>query len=155
MCKNIFGRNIYVQRRRPGAEFGRDEIFFLQTKISELRFFPEKISIFTPKISDDFFFSHRPGFSDFPLFTVIKCPIRPFLRKKNHYFKKEFLNETIFLLFILSHASDNTTSLNIGGGMDGPSPTSNFGGTAPQSPSPGLRPCRLQMRIKCHKCNQN
>src|SRR6218665_3545025 len=42
------------------------------------------------------FFSHRPGFSDFPLFTVIKCPIRPFLGNKNHYFRKEFLNKTIF-----------------------------------------------------------
>src|SRR6218665_2338311 len=36
-----------------GRKFFADKIFF-----------SEKISIFTPKISDDFF-SHRPGFSDF------------------------------------------------------------------------------------------
>src|SRR6218665_2344953 len=41
---------------------------------------------------------------------------------------------TFFTLFILSHASDNTTSQNIGGPMHGPSPTSNFGGGSPPSP---------------------
>src|SRR6218665_3093528 len=58
-------------------------------------FFLKKFPFSRPKFLMTFF-SHRPGFSDFPLFTVIKCPIRPFLRKKNHYFKKEFLNKTIF-----------------------------------------------------------
>src|SRR6218665_2414295 len=41
-----------------------------------------------------------------------------------------------FTLFILSRASDNTTCLNIGGPMHGPSPTSNFGGTIPQVSAP-------------------
>src|SRR6218665_218387 len=58
-------------------------------------FFRKKFPFSRPKFLMTFF-SHRPGFSDFPLFTVIKCPIRPFLRKKNHYFKKEFLNKIIF-----------------------------------------------------------
>src|SRR6218665_3553018 len=74
------------------------------------------MSIFTAKISDNPFFSHRPGFLDFAFFTVSKCHIRPFLHKKNHYFSKEFLDKDHFLtLFVLSRASDNTTSLNIGG----------------------------------------
>src|SRR6218665_949963 len=61
-----------------------------------MTFFPEKIPIFTPKISDDFFFSHRPGFSHFTFVYCIKCPIRPFLHQKNHYFRKEFLDKTFF-----------------------------------------------------------
>src|SRR6218665_26926 len=32
-------------------------------------------------------------------FTVLKCRIRPFLHKKNHYFRKEFLDKTIFHSF--------------------------------------------------------
>src|SRR6218665_1271135 len=77
--------------------------------------FPGKILIFTPKISDDLFFSHRLGFSDFTFLYSIKCPIRPFLHQKNYYFGKEFLDSTIFFtLFVLSRASENTTSLNIG-----------------------------------------
>src|SRR6218665_2199049 len=104
--------------------------------------FPEKISILTPKISDDLFFSHRPGFSDFTFLYSIKCRIRPFLHQKNHYFGKEFLDRTIFFtLFVLSRASDNTTSLNIGGSMHGPSPHLKFWGAVHPSPprSPPLQ----------------
>src|SRR6218665_1385909 len=82
--------------------------------------FSEKMYIFTPKISDDFF-SHRPDFSDFTFLYCIKCRIRPFLHKKNHYFsEKNSLIRPFFTLFVLSRASDNTTSLNIGGPMHGP-----------------------------------
>ena len=46
---------IYMQWRRPGAEFGGDGIFFRGARfLNEV--FPEKNSIFTPKISDDYFF---------------------------------------------------------------------------------------------------
>src|SRR6218665_2605212 len=41
-------------------------------------FFMKKFPFTRPKFLMTFF-SHRHGFSDFPLFTVIKCPIRPFL----------------------------------------------------------------------------
>jgi len=54
-----------IQWRTPGAKFGERKKFS-RTKISEWRYFWEKISIFTAKISDDLFFSHRPDFSDFP-----------------------------------------------------------------------------------------
>src|SRR6218665_798068 len=60
-----------------------------------MTFFPGKKCPFSrPKFLMTFF-SHRPGFSDFALFTVIKYDIRPFVHKKNHYFRKEFLHKTI------------------------------------------------------------
>src|SRR6218665_354197 len=60
-----------------------------------MTFFPGKKCPFSrPKFLMTFF-SHRPGFSDFALFTVIKYHIRPFVHKKNHYFRKEFLHKTI------------------------------------------------------------
>src|SRR6218665_1549794 len=57
--------------------------------------FPEKISIFTPKISYDFFLVIDQVFQILRFFTVLKCHIRPFLHKKNHYLRKEFLDKTI------------------------------------------------------------
>src|SRR6218665_1456047 len=60
--------------------------------------------------------------------------------KKNTYFRKEFLDDTFFTLFVLSRASNNTISQNIGGTDAWAVPTSNlFGWNAPQSPI-GLRP---------------
>jgi len=54
---------------------------------------------------------------------------------ENHYFRKEFLDNTIFFtLFVLSRASDNTTSLNIGRPMHGPSPHLKFWGDRPPQP---------------------
>src|SRR6218665_1222343 len=63
------------------------------------------------------------------------------------------------LFALLSHASDSTTSLNIGGPMHGPSPTSNFGGTISPVPQ-GLRlclcPAALNTRlIGNHRINVN
>src|SRR6218665_109650 len=99
-----------------------------------MRFFRKKFSFSRPKFLMTFF-SHRPGFSDFALFTVIKCHIRPFLHKKNHY----FLDKTIFFtLFILSRASDNTTCLNIGGTNAWAVPHLKFlGRPSPQVSAPG------------------
>src|SRR6218665_590494 len=56
--------------------------------------------------------------------------------------KKNSFMTPFFTLFVLTRASDNTTSQN-NIGVDecmGRPPTSTFGGTVPQSP-PGLRPC--------------
>src|SRR6218665_2331543 len=91
--------------------------------------FPEKISIFTPKFSDDLFFSHRPGFSDFA-FTVIKCHIP---HKKNQYFRKEFLNKTIFLL-CSSFRAHPTTLLGGDQCMGRPPHLKFWGGPSPRSP---------------------
>jgi len=85
------------------------------------------------------FFSHRPVFSDFALFTVIKCHIRPFLHKKTHYFRKEFLDKTIFCsVHPFARIRQHYFSKYWGG--TNASPTSNLGGTVPPVP-PGLRPC--------------
>src|SRR6218665_3328968 len=56
-------------------------------------------------------------------------------------FQKEFLYDTFFTLFVLSHIRRTTLLLKIlGGRMHGPSPTSNFGGPSPKFPhrSPSL-----------------
>src|SRR6218665_3128348 len=83
-----------------------------------------KISIFMVKISDDLFFSHRLGSSNFPflfshfrMFTMLNVVYDHFLTRKPPF----------FTLFILSRTSDNTSSQNIGGGpMHGPSPHLKF-----------------------------
>src|SRR6218665_1771346 len=68
------------------------------------------------------FFSHRPGFSDFPYLYCVKCRILPFLHKKNHYFRKEFLDDTFLKLCSYFHAHPTTLLLEIlGGRMHGPS----------------------------------
>src|SRR6218665_91221 len=82
------------------------------------------------------FFSHRPDFQefsflfpDFPYLCYVKCHICPFPHKKN----------TFFTMLILSHASDNTTSLNIGGTNAWAVPHLKFWGTVPSPPrSPPL-----------------
>src|SRR6218665_3616935 len=85
------------------------------------------------------FFFNRPGFSHFPLFTVIKCPMRTFLRKKNHYFKKEFLNKTIFYsVHPFAHIQQHYFSKYWGDQCMGRPPPQILGVPSPQSP--GLRP---------------
>src|SRR6218665_1917699 len=85
--------------RRPGAEFGGKKKIF-HGPISG------KISIFRVKISDDLFFSHRPGSSDFShIFRMLNVVYDHFLTRKTQF----------FTLFMLSRTSDNTTSQNIGG----------------------------------------
>ena len=90
------------------------------------------------------FFSRRPGFSDvtfrfyvqilrfFAVLNVVNVVYDPFFAKK-HYFWNEFLDKTIFFtLFVLSRASDNTISLNIGGANAWAVPHLKcFGGTVP------------------------
>src|SRR6218665_2659530 len=60
--------------------------------------------------------------------VVHACPIR-------HYFKKEFLNKTIFYsVHPFAHIRQHYCSNYWGGPMHGPSPTSILGGPFPQSP---------------------
>src|SRR6218665_4144902 len=94
--------------RRPGAEFGGTKKIF-RGPISG------KISIFRVKISDDPFFSHRPGSSDFsflfPHFLYVyyvKCRIYDyFLTRK-----------TQFSLCSCFHAHPTTLLLKILGGTN-------------------------------------
>src|SRR6218665_1185003 len=111
-----------------------------------MTFLGVKISNFAEKISDDFFlvidhiFKIFPCFSQiFPIFAidVLNVIFDPFLTRKTPF----------FTLLILSSASDNTTSLNIGGDQCmGYPPTSNFGGTVPPRPPP-LLPPKLCTRV--------
>src|SRR6218665_1164912 len=93
-----------------------------------------KISIFRVKISDDLFFSHRPGSSDFShifhMFTMLNVVYDHFLTRKTQF----------FTLFMLSRTSDNTTSQNIGGTNAWASPHLKFWGDRPPQPPLGLRP---------------
>src|SRR6218665_958500 len=93
--------------------------------------FQEKFIFSGHKISDDLFFSHRPGSSSFPflfphifrMFTMLNVVYDHFLTRKTPF----------FTLFILSRTSDNTASQNF------------WGYCPPQSPprSPPLFPRTL------------
>src|SRR6218665_3568049 len=109
--------------------------------------FSKKFPFSRPKFLMKFlvFFSHRPGFSDFPfLFPdflylyYVKCRIRPvydpFLTRKTTISEKNSFMTLFFTLFVLLRASDNTTSRNIGGQMHGPSSHLKFWGTVPPVP---------------------
>ena len=109
------------------------------------------MSIFTPKISDDRFLVIDHVFQIFPYpfsrfsisllcqmsYMTLSSPEKPVFQEINS------LITPFLTLFVLSRASHNTTSQNIGG-MDAwaiPSPPQILGGP---SPSPlGLRPCLL------------
>src|SRR6218665_3925298 len=65
--------------------------------------FPEKISIFTPKVSDDLFLVIDQVFQILRFFIVgpikfhgPKALYDPFFTSKTHYFRKEFHDTTIF-----------------------------------------------------------
>src|SRR6218665_372953 len=82
---------------------------FWRTKMT---FFPEKISIFTPTISDDLsFLSHRPGFSDFTFLYCIKCRMRPFLHKKTTISEKNSFIGPFFTLCVYFRAHPTTLLL--------------------------------------------
>src|SRR6218665_3357901 len=109
---------------------GTEKIFADQDDV-----FSEKISIFAAEISGDLFLVIDQLFFEFFLifriFTLLDIVHNPFLTRKTPF----------FTLFMLSGISDNTTSKNIGGtDAWAPPPTSNFGGTVPQSPL-GFRLC--------------
>src|SRR6218665_2991641 len=66
------------------------------------------MSIFTPKISDD------PFLVIDRIFQVFACLCCPFLNLYFFFFKS-FMTPFYSLRILLSHASDNNTSQNIGG----------------------------------------
>src|SRR6218665_2777145 len=98
-----------------------------------MRILGGKISIFAAKISDDLcflvidqIFRFSLSFPRFSLSLLCQMSYLTLSSQEKHLF---------FTLFILSRASNNTTSLNIGGNQCmGRPPTSNFGGTVPPSP---------------------
>src|SRR6218665_457915 len=92
------------------------------------------MSILTPKISDNLFFSHQPSFvcllSVSTLRYLIYTNYDSFLDEKPLSQNKKFLHVTFFKHSVLSRTSHNTTSPNIGGRiLDGYHPPS-----SPKSP---------------------
>ena len=115
--------------------------------------FSGKISVFTPKISDDLFLVIDQVFQILRFCAVLNVVYDPFFTRKTTISEK-FLHKTIFFtLFVLSRASDNTTFLNIGGPMHGPSPYLKFWRTVPPVPL-GLRPWEESTRPHVHAWNQ-
>ena len=106
-----------------------------------MTFSSEKMSIFTAKISDELFcflsLTRFFGFSlSFPRFsvsfTMLNVVYDPFLTRTTTISEKnKFLYDTFFTLFVLSRASDNTTSKNIGGTNAWAVPHLKFWGTVP------------------------
>ena len=121
---------------------------FSRTKISKWRLFREKISIVAAKISDDFFLVIDQVFRIFPffcqifrIFTMLNVVYDPFLTIKTHVSEtNSFMTPSFFTLFVLSRASDNTTSQNIGRDGCMGRPHLKFGWDRPPAPL-GLRPC--------------
>src|SRR6218665_236995 len=75
-------------------------------------------------------------FQIFRIFTVLNVVYDPFFIRKKHYFRKKLLDNTLFTLFVLSRASDNTLLLKIlvEDGCMGRPPTSTFFFGPPSSP---------------------
>src|SRR6218665_2448938 len=73
------------------------------------------------------------------IFTLLNVVYDPFFTRKSTISEKNALTTTFFTLFVLSRASDNTTSQNIRGWIHGPASHLKFGGPSPESPL-GLRP---------------
>src|SRR6218665_389597 len=112
--------------------------------------FSDKFSIFMPKNSDDPFLVIDQVFQIFPfvfqilrIFTLLNVVYDPFFTRKSAISENNSLTTPFFTLFVLSRASDNTTSPNIEGTDAWAVPTSNFGGTVPPVPprSPPLIDC--------------
>jgi len=145
---------------------------FSRTKISQWLFFLKKF----PFHAQNFwwpFFNHRPGFwdfpflfSDFPYLYYDKCRIRPFLTRKNTISEKNsFMTPFFYSARAFARFRQHYFSKYWGGRMHGPFPTSNFGGTVPQSPprSPPLiilqnelQKCMrvLKKTYSCEKCEK-
>src|SRR6218665_246523 len=99
-----------------------------------MTFFRKTISIFTPKISHDLSFSHRPGFSDFPyLYCVLNVVYDPFFTRKTTISGKNSLIRPFFYsVRTFAHIRQHYFSKYWGGPM--PSPHLKFlRGPSPQS----------------------
>src|SRR6218665_3159152 len=115
--------NRHDQWRGPGAGVGGGGEIFL----ADQDFFRDKYPFFVANISDDLFLVIDQIFHIFRIFTML---YDPFLTRKTPF----------FTLFILSRASDNTTSPNIfGDGCMGRPPPQILGERPPSPPrSPHL-----------------
>src|SRR6218665_1145677 len=105
-----------------------------------MTFFPEKISLFRHKISDDFFLVIDQVFQIFSVFTVLNVVYEPFFTRTTTISEKNSLT-TPFLLcsYTFARIRQHYFSKYCGYGCMGRPPTSNLRGTVPPVPL-GLRP---------------
>jgi len=109
------------QWRRPGAEFGGDARFLNDA-------FPGKISIFTPKISDDLLLVIVQVFQIFRIFTVFNVEYHLFFTRETAISENNSLITPFFTLL-------TTPLLKIlGEECMGRPPPQTLGGPSPQSP---------------------
>jgi len=130
------------QWRRPGTEFGGTETFSW-AKISEWGFFSERNLNFSGQNFWWPFFKSLTRFFGFSLpfprfsvsFTMFNVVYDPFLTRTTTISEKNSFMTPFFTLFVLSRASENTTSQNIGGtDAWAVPPPQIFGLTVPHSP---------------------
>src|SRR6218665_1041106 len=88
-----------------------------------MTFSSDKIPIFTSRNSDDLFLVIDQVFLIFPFFfqivrilTVLNVEYDPFFIRKTSISEKNSMTRHLFTLFVLSRASDNTTSQILGRG---------------------------------------
>src|SRR6218665_282509 len=110
----------FIQWRRPGAEFGSDNKLFRGPKFLN-DVFRKKFPFSWPKFLMTFyFFSHRPGFSnflfifpDFRIFTMLNVVYDPlFTRKTTISEKNSFMTPFLLCSYFRAHP----TTLQIFGG---------------------------------------
>ena len=160
----LISRALYTcrHRRRPGAELGGTEKIS-QTKISEWRFFREKFPFSSPKFLMTIFFFFLIIGHIFQIFRILFQIFRIFrllceISYMTHSSREKLIFHKTFpwwhlfnTLFVLSRASNNTTSQNIGGRMHGPYPHLNFFGGRPpvpfRSPPMHVGPCNRNLLI--------
>ena len=101
---------VYSQWRRPGAEFkGDGKICRGPRFLNDV--FSGKISIFTPKISDDLFLVIDHVFQILRFFTVLNVLYNPFFTIKTTISENNSLITPFFLLFSYFHAHPTTLLL--------------------------------------------
>src|SRR6218665_525630 len=112
----------FNQWRRPGAEFGENGNLFRGARFQNDVFFEKNYHFRVLKFSWPFFVGIDQVFLIFPfffqilrIFTVLNVVYHPFLTRTTTISEKNSLTTPFFTLFILSRASDNTTSQNIRG----------------------------------------
>src|SRR6218665_2158259 len=138
-CSNccVWGHCLNTSCLRVGGSMGGDLAPSLGDAKKFSRTFMEKISIFTPKNSDDqVFLILTLSFQILCVFIVSNVIYDPFFTTKSPLSTKKFLDDTYFFtLFKLSRPSHNTTSQNIWGtNAWAVPPPQILGGPSPQSP---------------------
>ena len=131
----LFFQHPSIHGRRLFAEFGGRET---NSRIKFSNYlFKKKCPFSRRKFLMTFFMDRIVSVFRLSLFTInlILCNLYdPFLAEKPLFLNKTFLHDNFFSRLVLCHASNNTTSQNIGGTNAWAVPHLKFGGTVPALP---------------------